>query len=128
MSALSDILCVFLGGCFGAMLRGFLSARFDGNILESYPWGTFAANMAASLLLGIGMGAMLSPAVPRAFGMFFDVGFCAALSTFSSLAWQIAELLRNKFYARTLVYAFATFAFGLVLFLIPYLVFGVFMA
>ena len=82
-----QILCAGVGGVAGAMLRFALSKNFDS---ASLPWGTLAANAAAALFLG------LAPIFARGNGfanLVFSVGICAALSTFSSLAWQIYTMI-----------------------------------
>lgn len=107
MDALMQILCAGFGGAFGAMLRFALSKNFDSAAL---PWGTLAANTAASFFLGI------APILARGDGLanlFFSAGFCAALSTFSSLAWQIYAMIRRGRVLKGAMYAALTVVAGM---------------
>ena len=105
MSALFSVLCVALGGASGALVRFALASRFDKN---GRPFG-----MSLSARHGL----------PRWFDLLAETGFCATLSTFSSLAFQIADMVSTRRYGACAVYASATFAFGMVLFLSAYKLF-----
>lgn len=103
-----------IGGAFGALVRYFLSASWD---RKSFPFGTFAANMSASFILGT-LTALASRGVLEGnLAVFSEAGFCAALSTFSSLAFQIAEMLSDKRYLTASFYATSTIMLGMALFL-----------
>ena len=121
MSALVSVLCVAVGGALGALVRFALALRFDKN---GRPFGTFTANMCASFLLGILMSLSARHGLPEWFDIFAETGFCATLSTFSSLAFQIADMISSRRYAACAVYASATFLFGMVLVLSAYKIFG----
>lgn len=114
MNALLMFSSAALGGAFGALVRYFLAASWDG---KAFPFGTFAANMSASFILGI-LTALASRGVLEGnLAVFSEAGFCAALSTFSSLAFQIAEMLSEKRYLSASFYATSTLMFGMALFL-----------
>lgn len=49
MNALLMFSAAALGGAFGALARYFLAAAWD---RKAFPFGTFAANMSASFILG----------------------------------------------------------------------------
>ena len=104
MSPLFYIFTVALGGAGGALFREFLSRELNGR--ARFPAGTFTANMLASFLTGIAAYPLV------------DVGFCATLSTFSALAWEIAEMIKSKKFMSAAIYVSATFAFGMGLFFI----------
>ena len=114
MNALLMFSAAALGGAFGALVRYFLAAAWD---RKAFPFGTFAANMSASFILGT-LTALASRGVLEGdLAVFSEAGFCAALSTFSSLAFQIAEMLSEKRYLSASFYATTTLMFGMVLFL-----------
>lgn len=81
-------LLVALGGALGAAVRLLLSHRLDGEL----PRGTFVANLVGSLLLGLLSGLALTGR-PWAFAA---VGFCGALTTYSTLAVQSHGLGRTR--------------------------------
>ncbi len=116
MNVLISVFCVALGGSLGALFRFALSSEFDKNKFN-YPFGTFLANMAASFLLGLLIAISSAYKTGAVFDLFFETGFCATLSTFSSLAFQIANMLRDKRFLIAIVYATTTFMFGMALFL-----------
>ena len=116
MSPLFYILSVALGGAGGALFREFLSRELNGR--TKFPAGTFTANMLASFLTGVAVGLQSSGILPESAYPLVDIGFCATLSTFSALAWEIAEMIKSKKIVKAASYVSATFAFGMVLFFI----------
>ena len=114
MNALLMFSAAALGGAFGALVRYFLAAAWD---RKAFPFGTFAANMSASFILGT-LTALASRGVLEGdLAVFSEAGFCAALSTFSSLEFQIAEMLSEKRYLSASFYATTTLMFGMAWFL-----------
>lgn len=114
MNALLMFSAAALGGAFGALVRYFLAAAWD---RKAFPFGTFAANMSASFILGTLTALALRGVLEGDLAVFSKAGFCAALSTFSSLAFQIAEMLSEKRYLSASFYATTTLMFGMALFL-----------
>ena len=66
------------------------------------------ANMTASLLAGIMTAEYKYADISASLLPFIDIGFCATLSTFSSLIWEISELLRLKKIRDAILYATLT--------------------
>ncbi len=116
MSPLFYILSVALGGAGGALSREFLSRELNGR--TKFPAGTFTANMLASFLTGVAVGLQSSGILPESAYPLVDIGFCATLSTFSALAWEIAEMIKSKKIVKAAIYVSATFAFGMGFFFI----------
>ena len=115
MNYMACILATAVGGAIGAMLRYSLSSTLDKNRLN-LPFGTFFANMLASFMLGLFLGLSKSEPTSDTFIYFTQGGFCATLSTFSSLAYQIASMLRDKRYEEAFAYSLSTFLLGMLLF------------
>lgn len=111
------ILCVVSGGSLGALLRFTLAKNFDASA-SGFPFGTFAANMLASFLLGLFSALANAEELSRTAEIFLDTGFCATLSTFSTLAWQIADMLKKRRLLLCSLYFTATFPMGMALFLL----------
>lgn len=111
------ILCVVSGGSLGALLRFTLAKNFDASA-SGFPFGTFAANMLASFLLGLFSALANAEELSRTAEIFLDTGFCATLSTFSTLAWQIADMLKKRRLLLCSLYFTATFSMGMALFLL----------
>ncbi len=103
---------VFAGGALGAALRAKLAEKFDGE----FPRGTFAANMLASFALG--MIAARTGDFSADELMFLRAGFCASLSTFSSISCQLASMLRKRRTAAFFAYILSTAICGMFAFVL----------
>jgi CrcB protein len=84
----SAALLVVLGGAVGAPLRYLVDRVLRVRYGAALPWGTFAVNVAGSLLLGLTVGAAVPPALAAAVG----TGFCGALTTYSTFAAETVDL------------------------------------
>ena len=89
------LLLVALGAAVGAPLRFCIASWLDAEV----PWGTFAVNVAGSLLLGFLSALALGGHTAALLG----TGFCGGLTTYSAFAVQSARLGR-----RGLAYAVLT--------------------
>lgn len=110
MTFLLSALAVAIGGAFGATARWgiaeFIARRSaarqrSGSTraatgLELVPWPTFIANILACLLLGILVMRLgsVGGSVELAY-MLLGVGFCGALSTVSTAALDVVNLVRR---------------------------------
>ena len=104
-----------VGGFLGTCLR-FLAGRYMHHIAPAaaFPWGTFAVNVAGSLLIGILYGLadkhhLLSPATSA----LLITGFCGGLTTFSSFADDLWVLLAERHQVLFVIYLVMSFALGL---------------
>ncbi|MBB4637146.1 fluoride efflux transporter CrcB [Longimicrobium terrae] len=105
-----NLLLVALGGAAGAVTR-YGAGRWIGTAARGgFPWGTFAVNLAGSLLLGI-IVARVPPDDPRR--LLLAVGFCGGLTTFSTFGYETFALLQDRAYGTALAYAGASMAAGL---------------
>ena len=90
------LLLVVLGAAAGAPARYALGLWLNGK--APFPWGTFAANVAGSLLLGLFTRLSLGEAAYALFG----TGFCGTFTTYSTFAWETHTLVEvNRVHATT---------------------------
>ncbi|MFY1635394.1 fluoride efflux transporter FluC [Solwaraspora sp. WMMB335] len=85
---MTALLLVMLGGAVGAVLR-YLADRIAVGLGRPGSWGTFLVNLTGSLLLGLVAGAGLAAGgwIARLLG----TGFCGALTTYSTFAYEVVQ-------------------------------------
>ncbi|MBX6355092.1 MAG: CrcB family protein, partial [Micromonosporaceae bacterium] len=83
------LLLVLVGGALGAPLRYLLDRAVQARHDSAFPWGTFAVNVAGSLLLGLVAG-VSGPAYAL-----LGTGLCGALTTYSTLSYETLRLLEE---------------------------------
>lgn len=106
------LLLAALGGAVGAVLRWKLSSLND--MPDGIPWGTLAANMAGSLLLGLLVGGSSDPLLAASLG----AGVLGGLTTFSTFTVEGLRLPPRRavvYLGGSLVLGVAFAALGLAL-------------
>ena len=94
---LKTIFIVGTGGFFGSVARYLTQLLVERYLHSSFPWGTFAANVAGSFIIGVvyamsERGSLLTPE----WRMFLAVGFCGGFTTFSSFAYNNLTMLSES--------------------------------
>ena len=105
------VLWVALGAAIGAPARYLTDRAVQGRHDSVFPWGTLTVNMAGSLLLGLltAVGTHLPPAVGAAVG----VGFCGALTTYSTFGYETLRLAEEGAQVEAVLNVVASVAAGL---------------
>ncbi|MEU6315277.1 fluoride efflux transporter CrcB [Streptomyces sp. NPDC047014] len=85
-------LLVVAGAVVGAPLRYLTDRAVQKRHDSVFPWGTFAVNTAACLVLGVLTGATLAGAVPAGVALLLGPGLCGALSTYSTFSYETLRL------------------------------------
>jgi fluoride exporter len=105
---------IALGAAVGAPMRYVVDHVVQRRHHTVFPWGTMTVNLGGCLVLGflVAASGRLSPAVQLAAG----TGFCGALTTYSTFAYEALHLAedRTRFYAVTYVLASLLGGFGAV--------------
>jgi len=109
---MKNLLLVFIGGGFGSVLR-YLLGKFLNTANSGIPYGTFAANILGSLLIGIILGlALKNNALTQHHTLLLATGFCGGFTTFSTFAYENHVFLKSGDFASFAIYTLASFVFG----------------
>jgi CrcB protein len=88
------VLLVAAGAAVGAPLRYLLDRAVQTRHDSVFPWGTLAVNALGCLVLGVLVGLPVSSPLSALLG----VGFCGALTTYSTFGYETLRLLQNRTY------------------------------
>ncbi|MFF5336135.1 fluoride efflux transporter FluC [Streptomyces sp. NPDC013181] len=89
---MTDWLLVLAGGVVGAPLRYLLGVDAKFRLHSAFPWGTFAANAGAALILGFVAEAAADGDLGTRLNLLLATGFCGALSTWSTFSYELLTL------------------------------------
>lgn len=89
------VLAVLAGGMLGAPARYLADRAVQARHDSVFPWGTFAVNMAGSLVLGFLLGAERHLGLPSAAFALLGTGLCGGLTTFSTFGYETMRLLED---------------------------------
>ncbi|WP_328316009.1 fluoride efflux transporter CrcB [Streptomyces sp. NBC_00388] len=94
-------LLLMAGAAVGAPLRYLADRRIQASHDTVFPWGTFAVNVVACLILGLVTGAVAAGAAPSPVQVLVGTGFCGALSTYSTFSYETLRLAQDgaRFFA-----------------------------
>jgi CrcB protein len=110
---MKHLLLVFFGGGLGSVVR-YLLGKFLNNAENGIPYGTFAANILGSLIIGIILGlAARNEALTQSQTLLLATGFCGGFTTFSTFAYENHEFLKSGDFLMFAFYTIASFAVAL---------------
>lgn len=101
-------LLVALGAAVGAPARFVVDLALRRRSGADFPWGTLTVNVLGGLLLGLFLGLPLSPQALALLG----TGFCGALTTYSTFAYETVRSARTGAYRYALASVMANLGLG----------------
>jgi len=106
---MKEVVWVFVGGGLGSICRYAITIILkETNSL--YPWPTLLANAIGSLMIGILADQLMrSTSVQSANTLFWIIGFCGGLTTFSTFALENLTLFRTYGSLSLVIYASLTY-------------------
>ncbi len=109
---MKNLLLVFFGGGFGSILR-YLIGKYLNNPENGIPYGTFAANILGSLLIGVILGmAAKNDTLSQSQTLLLATGFCGGFTTFSTFAYENHVFLKSGDFTSFALYTIASFIVG----------------
>lgn len=104
---------IYAGGVVGALVRvGLAQAASHGP--DSWPWATFAVNMAGALLLGYFVARLRDHPEDSLTHPFLTTGICGTLTTFSTMQLELFEMIDAGSIGLAAAYVGVTLAAGYV--------------
>ncbi len=109
---MKQLILVFVGGGFGSVLR-FIIGKWLNDSENGIPYGTFAANIIGSLLIGIILGlAAKNETLSQSQTLLLATGFCGGFTTFSTFAYENHVFLKSGDFTSFALYTIASFVVG----------------
>ena len=107
-----EIAAIAAGGATGALLRVALARGYTAGP-DSWPWITFAVNLAGAFLLGY-FATRLQERLPLSAYRrpLLGTGFCGALTTFSTMQLELLKRLDGRHYGLAVAYALTSIVLG----------------
>lgn len=118
---IKDLLLVGIGSGIGGVCR-YLISLFMSHSQNGFPWGTFVANIAGCMLIGILWGvASRFQNLSTAFSLLLMVGFCGGFTTFSTFSKEGLAMLQTNNFTLFTLYTVGSIVLGIVAVAIGYL-------
>ena len=120
------VLAVLAGGMLGAPARYLADRAVQARRDSVFPAGTFAVNMAGSLVLGFLLGAQRHLGLPPTAFALLGTGFCGGLTTFSTFSYETLRLLEDGAISEAGLNMLGSLVAGVLLAWLGYLLAGAF--
>lgn len=110
---MKQLLLVFIGGGFGSIAR-YIIGKYLNSSSDGIPYGTFAANILGSLLIGFILGwAAKNETLTQNQLLLLATGFCGGFTTFSTFAYENHVFLKSGDFLSFFLYTILSFILGL---------------
>ncbi|UDF04608.1 fluoride efflux transporter CrcB [Asticcacaulis sp. AND118] len=103
---MSNLLLVMIGGAFGSAARYGLARLWPAAAMPfGWPIGTFVANLAGGLLMGLLAGWLMAKGGDERLRLLLGVGVLGGFTTFSSYSLEVVQMLERRDYGLAGLYA-----------------------
>ena len=111
---MKNIILIGLGGFIGTILRYGIGKIFEKNIYF-FPFGTFLVNMIGCFLLGLLITSLAKEnnLLLNKLYLFFGIGICGGLTTFSTFSMESLNLINDGKLFLMSLYIISSIGFGL---------------
>lgn len=108
-------IAVFAGGGLGSVLRYWVQLAMHERIVAySFPWATFAVNVAGGFLIGLFYALTAKFNLSEEVRLFLTAGLCGGFTTFSTFSNDCVAMLRHGDTLVCLVYVCLSVVLGIV--------------
>ena len=107
LAHMKGALLVFVGGGLGSVGRYLLGLAFN-NSKSFLPYGTLAANILGSFLIGLLMAYFIQNNTDTNYKLLAIAGFCGGFTTMSSFSAESISFLQSGRYSHFFIYLFVT--------------------
>jgi fluoride exporter len=108
-----ELAAVFAGGALGSLARAALNTLVDPNP-ASWPWSTFAVNIAGAFLVGYFTTRLLERLPLSSYRRpLLGTGLCGGLTTFSTMQVETLKMIQFGHWALAICYTVTSIVLGL---------------
>ena len=107
------VLLVASGAAVGAPARYLTDRAVQSRHDSVFPWGTFTVNVVGSFILGLLIQGVSAHQVPGGVNALLGVGFCGALTTYSTFGYETLRLMQDGVRAYAVLNVAASIVAGL---------------
>lgn len=109
-----NFIAIFLGGGVGSIMRyGVQQLLHERIVAYSFPWATFAVNIAGSFLIGLFYALSARLSLPDEVRLFLTAGLCGGFTTFSTFSNDNLAMIQRGDVALCLLYVVLSVSLGL---------------
>lgn len=114
-----QVFAVAAGGAMGSVLRFGIQRMFN----LSFPYGTFAVNVAGCFLAGCFL-AQFNKGINASLYLFLMTGFCGGFTTFSAFSTESVQMILADRWIPVFIYIISSLTLGLLATFLGYKIFS----